>query len=248
MRIAEGLVFVLLSGVVITEGTYILKTRRQVETLTSELHQLRVEQDEAGIAGGYEPRRSGLAFPGQTATAAGKPAAPGQVPIPRFTPPPAGGTAPMPVLVAPVAPEVREQLRGIIAEELERERDDRRNRDRQDRDQERQKRTEEMIKKLGLNAEQGKKFTEVLASQEAARQAMRDKFESGQLQRGDIGREFQAIRQKNDQELRAVLGDDGMKKLQELEPERGRFGGGFGGGRRGGPGQPGQPAGAPTAP
>jgi hypothetical protein len=160
--------------------------------------------------------------------------------------PPAPGALALPAAID--SPEARDQLRAFVAAELQRERDDQRERGRQRFEEEQQKRMETMVKTLGLNAEDGKKLTDALTSAQNARREMRDKIQSGEISRADVGTQLASLREKTDQQVRQVLGDDKMKKFQELQrQDRGGWGGPGGGGRGRGPGAGAPGAGGPPA-
>jgi hypothetical protein len=240
-----------LSAAVIGEGAYIFKTQRRVESLSDQVQQLLVDSvnEEATGTRDERPARSfGNSAP-RPGGAAGAP----RIPPPRFNPgaapaaPPPGTGAQLPLPPTIDTPEAREQLRAFVAAELQRERDDARERGRQQRDEAQQKRLEATIKALGLNADEGRRLTDVLTAQRTAREEMRNKIQSGQIAGQELGKQFAAMREQTDQQVRQVLGDDRMKKFQELQRQDRRGFGGPEGGRFRGPGggPPGEPGGAP---
>jgi hypothetical protein len=226
----------LLSVTVVAEGAYIYKTRRQVDTLLGEVQRLSAERQEDDLRGGGArgPIPRFTEGPADEEPAA-RPAA---LPPPRFVPgaqPTATAPgAPVPLPPALDNPQAREQLRAFVAAELQRERDERVDRERQRRDDEQQRRLDGMVKALGLNPDQGRKFTEIMTSTQDARRQLREKVMGGQIPREEVGRQMTALREKTDQQLKEVIGDSGMKKLEELRQNDRRGGGGPGGG---GPGE-----------
>jgi hypothetical protein len=251
VRSANLIVTAALSAAVIGEGAYIIKTQRKVETLSDQVQQLVAESlGQEGSTGSDErPARSFTA----PASRAGQPAVPARLPPPKFAnaptplPPPTGTTSQVPLPAGLDNPEAREQLRNFVASELQRERDEQRDRFRQQRDEMMQRRLDQTIKTLGLNADEGKRLTDVLAAQRTAREELRNKIQAGQIAGQDMGKQFTALREQTDQQLRQVLGDDRLKKFQELQRQNGggRGGGGPEGGRFRGPGGGGDPGGAP---
>jgi hypothetical protein len=238
-----------LSAAVIGEGAYIFKTQRKIETLSEQVQQLVTESlsQETPAASDERPGRN----LGTQAPRFNPPAPGAKLPPPRFAggatplPPPTGTTAQVPLPPGLDNPEAREQLRAFVSSELQRERDDQRERFRQQRDEQQQRRLDDTIKKLGLNADEGKRLADVLTAQRTAREELRNKVQGGQIAGPDMGKQFTALREQSDQQVRQVLGDDRMKKFQELQ--RQDRGGGPGGGRFRGPGGggPGDPGGAP---
>jgi hypothetical protein len=248
VRSANLIVTAALSAAVIGEGAYIIKTQRKVETLSDQVQQLVAESfGQEGSAGSEErPSRSFTA----PALRAGQPGAPNRLPPPKFAsaptplPPPTGTTSQVPLPPGLDNPEAREQLRAFVASELQRERDEQRDRFRQQRDEAMQRRLEETIKTLGLNADEGKRLTDALAAQRAAREELRNKIQAGQIAGQEMGKQFTALREQTDEQVRQILGDDKMKKFQELQRQN-RGPGGPEGGRFRGPGGGRDPGGAP---
>jgi hypothetical protein len=176
------------------------------------------------------------------------------MPPPRFAPAP---VAPAPAAPPPGAlplppaidgPEARDQLRAFVAAELQRERDDQRERNRQRFEDDQQRRTEALVKSLGLNTDDGRKLTDTLAAAQTARRDLRDKMQSGEVTRAEIGPQLAALGEKTNEQVRQLIGDDKMQKFQELQRQNGG-GWGPGGGRGRGPGGggPGAGSGAPAA-
>jgi hypothetical protein len=245
------LVGALLSTAVIAQSAYIVKTRRQMDALYDQVQQLAAESTE----GEPTPTPAADRERGFRGSPQGRPAPGGGVRMapPRFAPAPRTATVaatPPPAGALPLPPaidsaEARDQLRNFVAAELQRERDEQRERGRQRWEEDQQRRVEAVVKALGLNADDGRKLTDVMTANQTARRELREKVQSGQIARTDIGREMTALREKSDQQLRQVLGDDKMQKFQELQRQDR---GGFGGRGRGGPPGGGPPgAGGPQA-
>jgi hypothetical protein len=232
------LVSAVLAAAVIAQAAYIAKTRRQMDVLYDQVQQLAAESGSDGEPSAAAPERR---RPTSTSTTAA-PAA--RLPLPRFSPPPpsfssAGTSGSLPLPPVLDSPEARDQLRQFVSAELQRERDEQRDRMRQRWEEDQQRRMESMAKALGLSPDEGKRLTETMTASQTARRELRDKIQSGEVARADIGRQMAALREKTDQDLKQVLGDDRMQKFQELQrQDRGGGGGaGWGGGGRGrGPG------------
>jgi hypothetical protein len=228
---------------VVAEGAYIIKTQRQVDTLVNQVQQLTVEAEEGPVR--ELPRSSGSSWMGDRPTAAAG-GAPARLPPPRFNLPPpespalAGsvpstpGTNKAPLPPALDTPEARDQLRNFIATELQVQRDNMREQQRQQREEEQQRRMEATVKALGISPEQGAKLSQVMAQADDSRRQLRDKVQSGQVSRNDLGKEFAALREQTDKQIRDAIGDEKAQKFQELRRQQGPGGGGFGG--PGGPG------------
>jgi hypothetical protein len=243
------LVSAVLAAAVIAQAAYISKTRRQVDALYDQVQQLAAESASDG-----EPM---AASPERRRPSGGGPAPAARMPLPRFTPPPsftstgssAPGSAPLPPALD--SPEARDQLRQFVAAELQRERDEQRDRMRQRWEEDQQRRLDSMAKALGLNPDEGKRLTEVVTKSQTARRELRDKIQSGEVSRADIGPQMAALREQTDRDLKQLLGDDRMQKFQELQRQDRGGGWGPGGAGRGrgpgggGPGGPPQPQGPP---
>jgi hypothetical protein len=128
------------------------------------------------------------------------------------------------------SPEARDQLRKFVLAQLDLERQEQRQRWEQQRTEREQQRRDRMAKDLGLSPSETEKFNQLMTQTQNARAALRDRIESGQLPRENIGAELAAMREDNQKQMRSLLGDDRMKKFEDM---RG------GGGGPGGPGGPG---------
>jgi len=267
MRILSTVGFGLLTVSVVVEGAVLLKTRRQVEALQTELG--RREVDGVGEDGPDQARRASTRDfrggergdgdrPAQApAVRTGVAARAGEnLPPPRFVPAAASANL-APTIAVLQSPEGREQLRDLVASELDRMQDDRRERERQERLEREQRRVDQVVKQLGLNSDEERRFKDVLAQADTARQQFRQKMEEGNIPRAEIGRQFMALRQQTEQQMKSVLGDQRMQTYQQMTrgADRGPDGRGdvrgwegLGGRRAGlaGPGGPGAPVAQPV--
>jgi hypothetical protein len=231
------LVSAILGLAVIGEAAYIARTRRQMDALYDQVQQLAAE---AGADPDPAERPPSRPFARSETAIAVRP----RLPPPRLAPAPitapaaAPGSLPLPPALD--SPEARDQLRQFVAAELQRERDDQRERNRQRFEEDQQRRIEGMVKTLGLNPDEGRRLTEALTAAQTSRRELRDKIQSGEMNRADIGREVASLREKTDEQVRQVLGDDRMQKFQELQRQQPGWGGGRGpgGGGRGPRGAP----------
>jgi hypothetical protein len=251
MRLVNMVVVATLSVVVIAEGAYLIRTRRHVAELTERLEQVAADRDEGprrgtatpggsgpGSWGGGDSPRAALRPPPPRLIAPAPTSAP---PAPALSPAPAGG-GPLALPPALDNPEAREQLRQFVRAQMEAERQETRERQDQRRDEREQAARDRMTKELGLSPAESEKFNQIFADARGARQDLRARVESGQLQPESIGQEMAAMRARNDEQLRGLLGDERMKKLEQLRP-RGEGPGPWGGGWRGGGGGQGRPQG-----
>lgn len=239
VRLIGSIVTAALGIAVIAQAAYLVKMGRRIEALEAEVVEL------SAAANDVAPRP----LPMATRPADGEPARAGApvvgdrptLPLPRFVP-----GAPEPTATAPVGngpalppvldtPEAREQLRQFIGAEMMRERAERRQRDDDRRREEQQQRIESMAKTLQLNPDETRRFTDVFARAQTARDELRARVEAGQVPGTDVGREFAALRSKTNEELRQLLGDERANKLRDMQREQRRWGGGRGPGEGGGP-------------
>lgn len=254
MRMVGTLLVGTLGLAVIAQGAYIFKTRRQVAELSDRFQQLAQEREQvwgAGRPAAFRPATPDL-DDGDDDLSPG--ASEARLPPPRFVVQPQATDPSAPHAALPAMldnPQAREQLRQFVAAELQRERDETRERQRQRRQQEEQERIQNMAKTLNLNPDETRRFGEVFAAMQTSREQLRQRMESGELQREQIGREFQTLREQHRQQLQGILGDERMKKMDEMRRGGGPGGGGArgwgGGDRRRGEGQrgDGQRGGAP---
>jgi hypothetical protein len=263
MKIFAAALLTLLGIAVIAEGAYLVKTRRELAVLERRLQATPLEREPAAAwapsAAEEAPRLDGDDGPGRGAPS------PHRVPPPRFVggaAPPAASDDPLPLPAALDSPESREQLRQFVAAQMERQREEERLRREEEREQAVTQARERVARELGLNADESRRMQEMVAAAGSSMRELREKARSGQMPGADIGREFRAARERYDQQLRSLLGDARMEKLQELQrsnPEiaqvtmaggRGGRGGpgGPGGWRGGAPGGGGPPGGGPGGP
>jgi hypothetical protein len=258
MRLVSILVVGTLSIAVIAEGAYIVRTRKQMESLSDRLEALAAERDEefSTAARVWTPPSGAAALPSTRGTGGPESSRlpppklvvpPSPLPVPSFTAPPEG-EPPLPAGLD--TPEAREQLRKFVLAQLERERQEARERMENRREDRERAARERMARELGLSPAESDRLNEIFASAQTARQEVRQRVESGQLQGEGLRREFASLRSQHEQQLRSLLGDERMKKYEELRrsgsgPEGGRWqGGAFGAGGRPGPRGSQGPAGA----
>jgi hypothetical protein len=224
VRLVGIVVFGILAATVVAEGAYIVTTRRQVQTLSDQVQQLAAEAAMDDRPAPPSPR-------GRMPTST----RPAVMPPPHFAPPPAASaTAP-----ALATPEAQEQIHQMVVAELERAREEQFTKIRERREQDQQRRLDAVVKGMALSPEDGKKLAQILGTAQDARRDLRDKIQSGEVTRADIGKEMAALRTQTDDQLKQLLGEDGRRKLDEVQRQVGGpggfgFGGGFGGRGRGG--------------
>lgn len=246
MRLIGLIVGGVLSVAVIAEGAYIVHTRRQVDWLSSRLETLGAEAGDllAGVdSNRYGGRPGGQDDPESEGPSRGSGRG---LPPPRLiVPAPAVAVSapsndPLPLPPAIDTAEGREQLRRFVVAQLEQEREQGRQRQEQRQQEREQARREQLVKDLGLSPGESEKFTQILGQTQNARMNLRNRIESGELNRENMGREMAAMREETDRQMRSLLGDDRMKKFEEMRrpgPMQGggRWGRGPGGGPPGGP-------------
>jgi hypothetical protein len=229
-----------LGVLVIAEGAYIVRTRSQLQTLTEKVDGMRA----AAIAE-PEPYRPTPSFDDRASDepVRGAAAPAPKLPPPRFVTehaanaPDNGDPLPLPPVIG--TPEAREQLRQFVVAQMARERQEARLRDEQRQMARQRERRIAAVQPLGLSGGDMEKFLSITDKADAARADLRQRVESGQLDRQGIRQEMNAIREQSDRDLKALLGDDRMKKLEDIRREQGPvdgggpgfFGRGFGGGR-----------------
>jgi hypothetical protein len=250
MKLIGISVVTLLSAAVAVQGAYIVSARKELKELAHRIEELdgRADLEGGGARGGFArdedegddaPRRAG---------------GPARLPPPRFVPTFDGvGTAsgsasgdPLPLPPGLDSAEAREQLRGFVVAQMQQQREaerQRREEERERREQQRQEAVQKVrqtvAKELGLSPGESQRMQEIFTKSQGAMQALRSKIESGQVQRQDIRREFSALREQHSQDMKALLGDGRVQKLQELQrqnPEIARATMGMGAGRGGPPG------------
>lgn len=240
MRLVGLVVSAALAVSVVAEGAYIVRTRHQLETLSQRLESLRADRDDGALA----PARAETGTnTDDDAQAVGRALA-RKLPPPRLvgtgSAPAAASDDPLPLPATLSSPESREQLRKFVLAALENERQEQRARMDQRREERDMERRQRMVKDLGLSSSESEKFNKLLTDQQTARDQLRSKLQSGELQ-GDAARQqMMALRTQNEQDMRGLLGDDRMKQYQDMAgpgPGQGRGGGGpgafWGGGGRG---------------
>jgi hypothetical protein len=237
MRMVFMFVVAVLGVAVVAEGAYIVRTRSQMETLSERVALLTSERESNAMAPPRflpgddqgEPEERG---PRPTATA-GLPPPRLVLPRPAHTgaaaPPPSGDPLPMPAGLD--SPESREQLRQFILAQLERERQEAQQRVDQRREDRERQRNDQIAKTLGLSTSESERFQQLTAASQQARQDLRARIQAGEVRGDAIRTEMQALRTKSNDDLRSLLGDDRMQKLEDLRRQDGGGGRGFGFGR-----------------
>jgi len=247
MRLIGILVAGVLTIAAVAQGAYIVKLRREIAALSGRVDELRAERsddsgdDRSAAAPAYARARSAAwpPFDGPRPTAlTAAPRLPGGgAPAPAPAPHPSADNGdPLPLPPAVSSPEAREQLRQFVASTMEQQRDQAREQWTARREDAEKQFRDKVIKELGLNEQEGQKVGDIFGGMQTARRDLFEQVRSGQKSGSDIGTEMAALRDRTQTELRTVLGDDQMKKLQELQrQERTPFRGGPGPGGGGGP-------------
>jgi len=148
------------------------------------------------------------------------------VAVPRLAPaalaPSAGGQQPGAPSLA--APEVRAEVKKLVAEQLADEQQQRQ----AVREQREQRRQERLAAELGLNEAEKARFLTVLAALQDEWRQLREQERTGEKTMADLRPQMEAVRQKTDQALRELLGEERMQKYQSLSPSQRGFGAGLG--------------------
>lgn len=221
---------------VIAEGAYIVHTRSEVEALSAKIEALEAGTGERSADD--TPSRPAPDHDSPSGTAAAARPNPTPRPVPRFvTEPQAAGepTAapasndPLPLPPGLSSPEAREQLRQFVLASLDQDRQENRARAEERREQDMKARREKAAKDLGLSPAETEAFARIHAESDAARAAIRAKVETGQADRNAVRQEIVTLRAKTEQQLRDVLGEERMKKYEEIRSSQGGEGPGGGG-------------------
>ncbi len=201
--IAVVLAFVslLVSGVL---AVSVVRLRHDVDSLRKEVGELRSSASEDEPAGSSdrpprEPQARRLDSPPRLAPVALAPAAA-----------PSENTA-----------EVKQQVQRMVADELAQERERRQN----VREQREALWRVQAATDLGLNEAEKERFLAVLAQEQNERRRLLDVERSGQKTFIELRPELDALRQRTQQSVRAILGDERMKQYEAMRPDRP---GGFG--------------------
>jgi hypothetical protein len=248
MRLVAILVTGVLAIAVIAEGAYIFRTRGQLQQLERRLEALSEERESAFVRS--EPtRRGGERDPADLDDDRAALASP---PPPRFNRPSAGQQAPapgdpqnpLPLPAALDSAEAREQLRQFVMAQLERERQEARDRVSERRSERETRWREQVAKQLALSPPETDKFNQILNNSQTRRDALQARIQAGELEGPAIRSAVMGLREESSRELRALLGDDRAGKYEELRRSEGRGGPGGGGfGRFGAPPGGGPPPG-----
>jgi hypothetical protein len=144
------------------------------------------------------------------ARAAARPVAPAPRLAPAALAPGSGqGQAAAPSLASP---EVKAEVKKLVAEQLADEQQQRQ----AVREQREQQRRERMAAELGLSEAETARFLTVLAATQAEWQQLREQERAGEKTMAELRPQMAAARQKSDQALRELLGEERMQKYQGL--------------------------------
>jgi predicted secreted protein len=184
----------------------VVKLRRELAATRGELAALResCQEDRDAFAWGE------VAGSPSGARAAERPAAAAPRLAPAALATGAGqGQAAAPLLASP---EVKAEVKRLVAEQLADEQQQRQ----AVREQREQQRRERMATELGLSEAEQARFVTVLAAMQAEWQQLREQERSGEKSMAELRPQLAAVRQKSDQALRELLGEERMQKYQTL--------------------------------
>jgi len=272
-----------LTVAVIAEGAFLTRTQRRIETLEKQLESISTAGPRFADDEGDQPvNRRGGGFRGRPDDGQGRSLPPPRFEVPRPTgarlPPPQfqnpASNDPLPMPPGLDTPEAREQLRQFMLAQLERQKQEEREKQQQKRDEAQKQFRDTIAKNLKLSPAETDKFNQIVDSVESGRRTLREKMEAGQVPRSDAGKEMTAMRDRTEQQMKDLLGNERMGQFTQMahdnpeiggrlgvgfRPQRGPTqgqggppgpGGQWQGRRGGGQGQPGQgqPGQAPPAP
>jgi hypothetical protein len=252
MRLVAMVVTGVLAIAVIAEGAYIFHTRDRLQMLERRLEALSAEPDTTFVRLKPNRRSGGDREDTELDADRGAPSPP-----PRFNRPPGGREAPapgdpqnpLPLPAALDSAEAREQLRQFVAAQLERERQEARDRVVERRTERETRWREQVTKQLALSPPEAEKFNQILNNSQNRRDALQARIQAGELEGPAIRSAVVGLREESSRELRALLGEERAAKYEELRRSEGRSGPGGGGFGRFGGGPPGSgPAGGPIIP
>jgi hypothetical protein len=216
----------LLTVVVVAQGSYIVSTRREVNALKERLDAVSQgmavsDRVHAGEGGGRAWVPSFVDSPSGNDNADQK-VAPAPRGVPRFAAQdeaPASSNDSLPLPPAVDSPQSREQLRQFVVAQMQRQRDEERQQREARFEENRQRAQEKVSAALGLNADESRRFKELLANQQTAAREVREKVQSAQLPRSEMRNQMQALRTKGEADLRQLLGDQRLQKFETLRRE-----------------------------
>jgi hypothetical protein len=197
----------------------VVKLRRDLASTRSDLAALRESCREAGDGFAWADGDEGWPTTARAPERA-VPAAPRLAPA-ALAPASANRQAAAPSLAAP---EVRAEVKQLVAEQLAEERQQRQ----AVREQREQQRRERLAVELGLTATEKERFLTVLDVMQAEWRQLREQARAGDKTMAELRPEMSAVRQKADQALRELLGEDRMQKYQSLSASQRGSGAGMG--------------------
>jgi hypothetical protein len=194
----------------------VVKLRRELAETRADVTSLRESWREA---------RENLDLAGRDDDSSLKHRAPvlGSTSVPRLAPAaqaPAAGSDPAGGAPSLALPEVKAEVQKIVTDQLANELQ-RREGVREQRDQQMRER---MATELGLSQAEKERFINVFTSMQAERRALFEQERGGEKAWVDLRPQLDALRQKTDQSLRDILGDERMEKYQGLRASARGFG------------------------
>jgi hypothetical protein len=195
MRLATILSAVL-AATVITEAAVIVRTRSQLRTMAERVQQLSADLSVANREDAVPASRIE-----RGGTKAGASPAIGAVRAPAALPPPrlaVSGAAPGPSPAEGARLEARARSQRRWEER-------------------RQRRLESIRTRLGLDAELGRQLSEIVTAGETARYDLHEKFVAGGISGSEMTTRLASLRDRDDQQLRQLLGEERMRELRQLE-------------------------------
>jgi hypothetical protein len=203
----------------------VIKLRRQLAETRADLGSLREFCRVDSEPFGWQAEDDGRIPMGRSAP----PAAPS---APRLAPAalaPSGSNQPSPSLASP---ETRAEVKKLVAEHLAEQQQQRE----AVREQREVQRRERMAAELGLDESQKARFAALLAATQAEWRQLREQERSGDKAPADLRPQLEASRQRADQAMRELLGEEKMKQYESMRA--GPRGIGPGAMPGGGPAQP----------
>jgi hypothetical protein len=183
----------------------VVKLRREVAETRAEVATLRESCQEAreGFPGadGDERARPAERTPERTVTAG-----------PRLAPSAWAPTPGQPAVPSLASPEVKAEVKKLVAEQLADEQQQRQ----AEREQREQQRRERMAAELGLTEAEKERFLTVLGLMQAEWRQLREQERAGEKTMAELRPQMAAMREKTDQALRELLGEERMQKYQAL--------------------------------
>ncbi len=191
-------------------GVAVVKLRRELAATRADLAALRDSGREArDLFAGADGEGAPAKVRAIEAAVAAAPRLAGATLAPR-----PGAEPPGPPLLD--SPEVKAEVRKMVAEQLA---------EAQQRraaafEQHEQQRRERLAVELGLDQAERERFLTVLAAAQAEWRQLREQERTGEKAIADLRPQMEAVRQKSDQALRELLGEERMQKYQSLRPSQ----------------------------